>query len=120
MASLKARATATVAQIRARFPWFHPILPTVGHYGSVYGNAQAGAVTYFGFLSVFPILALAFFVVGQLARVFPDVQATLVEAIDTLLPGVVGNGEGQIPLTTFEDYARTVGLIGLVALLYAG
>src|SRR4051795_11944704 len=108
MGSLKARATATVERLRARFPWFDHILRMVSHYGAVNGNAQAGAVTYFGFLSVFPILALAFFVVGQLARVFPDVQATLVEAIDTLLPGVVGNGEGQIPLTTFEDYARTV------------
>jgi membrane protein len=120
MGSLKARVDATLDRWRARLPWFDHTLRTVAHYGTVNGNAQAGAVTYFGFLSVFPILALAFFVVGQIARVFPQAQDTLVEAIETLLPGVIGNGEGQIPLTTFEEYARTVGLIGLLALLYAG
>jgi len=120
MASLKARATATVERLRARFPWFDHILRTVAHYNSVYGNAQAGAVTYFGFLSVFPILALAFFVVGRIARVYPEARDGLVQQINTALPGLVGEGAGQISLTTIEDYAGTLGLIGLVILLYAG
>src|SRR3954447_21033974 len=92
----------------------------VAHYNAVHGAAQAGAVTYFGFLSVFPILAIAFYVVAQLAHVFPDVQDTLVEAIDTFLPGVVGNQNGQVPLAAIESYASTVGLVGLLVLLYAG
>src|SRR3954447_24190465 len=120
MGALKARATATVERLRARFPWFDPILRMVSHYGSVHGNAQAGAVTNFGFLSVFPILALAFFVVGRIARVYPDARDSLVQQINTLLPGLVGEGAGQISLTTIEDYANTVGLVGLVVLLYAG
>ena len=120
MGSLKARVTATVERLRARFPWFDHILRMVGHYGSVHGNAQAGAVTYFGFLSVFPILALAFFVVGRIARVYPDAQDGLVQQINTLLPGLVGEGAGQISLTTIEHYAGTVGLIGSIVLLYAG
>src|SRR3954453_17410481 len=113
MASLKARATATVERLRARFPWFDHILRTVAHYNSVYGNAQAGAVTYFGFLSVFPILALAFFVVGRIARIYPDARDGLVQQINTALPGLVGEGAGQISLTTIEDYAGRLGLIGL-------
>ena len=31
-------------------------------------------MTYFGFLSVFPVLALAFFVVGYVAKIFPDAR----------------------------------------------
>src|SRR3954447_18713599 len=117
MASLKARATATVERLRARFPWFDHILRTVAHYNSVYGNAQAGAVTYFGFLSVFPVLALAFFVVGRISKVFPNAQDTLVSAINQMFPGMIGNGENQIQLTDIQDSAATVGLIGLVGLL---
>ena len=44
------------------------------HYGDVKGGLQAGAVTYFAFLSFFPILALAFFVVGLLSQVYPDAR----------------------------------------------
>ena len=70
----------------------------VAHYGSVNGNGQAGAVTYFGFLSFFPILALGFFVVGQLARIYPAIQEQMAAEIDKLLPGVVGTDSTQIQL----------------------
>jgi membrane protein len=118
--SVRQRLFALVDRLRRRHPWFDHVLRMVGHYNAVHGAAQAGAVTYFGFLSVFPILAIAFFVVAQLARVFPDAQDTLVEAIDTVLPGVVGNQDGQVPLAALESYASTVGLVGLLVLLYAG
>ena len=36
-------------------------------------------MTYFAFLSFFPILALAFFVVGYIAQVYPDAQNNLVD-----------------------------------------
>ena len=49
------------------------------HYGSVNGNAQAGAVTYFGFLSIFPILAIAFFFVGKIAQLYPDIQGDMID-----------------------------------------
>ena len=42
------------------------------HYGAVKAGQQAGAVTYFAFLSFFPILALAFFAVGLVAEVLPE------------------------------------------------
>ena len=120
MASLKERVTATVARLRERYEWFDHTLRMVQHYGSVNGNAQAGAVTYFGFLSFFPILALGFFVIGLVAQFYPDIRAQMVTEINSLLPGVIGPKKGQIPLKTIEDYAGTIGLIGLVALVYAG
>src|SRR6476659_6905107 len=120
MASLKERAAATLTRLREKFPWLDHILRMVQHYGAVNGNAQAGAVTYFGFLSFFPILALGFFVVGLIAQLYPDIQARMVEEIDTFLPGVIGVEPGQVPLSTIESYARTVGIVGLLALVYAG
>ena len=65
MASLKERLTRRVERLRERRPARRPRWSGWSeHYGDVKGSLQAGAVTYFAFLSFFPILALAFFVVG--------------------------------------------------------
>ena len=119
MASLKERVASTVARLREKYLWLDHLLRMVQHYGAVNGNGQAGAVTFFGFLSFFPILALAFFAVGQLAKVY-DAKDQLVRVIDSFLPGIVGNSNGEIPLSTFEQNAATIGMIGLVGVLYSG
>ncbi|GAA3545559.1 YihY/virulence factor BrkB family protein [Nocardioides daeguensis] len=114
------RAKAKLADLRERWPLVDHAVRTQEHYAAVEGSQQAGGVTYFGFLSVFPILALAFFVVGWVSQVFPDAQDTLVKAINEVLPGLVGHDDGQVDLTEIQDAARTVGIIGLVGVLYAG
>jgi membrane protein len=116
MASLKER----LATIRERRPFLDHVLRMQEHYGAVKGSQQAGAITYFGFLSFFPIMALAFFAIGYVAEVFPDAQDALVDAINTVLPGIVGNGDNEISLTDIQDAAGAVGLIGLVGVLYSG
>jgi membrane protein len=118
--SLKERLARRFAGLRERRPSVDHIVKTVTHYVAVNGNGQAGAVTFFGFLSFFPILALAFFVVGYVSTVYPDLRREVVQALEDILPGVVGTGEGQIPLSTFERYAGTVGLVGLAGVLYSG
>jgi membrane protein len=120
MAGLKERVTGAVGRARERHPVLDHVVRTVQHYGKVKGNVQAGAVTFFGFLSFFPILALAFFVIGWIAKVYPDAQEQLVKAIGTVLPGMIGDGEGQISLTVFQKHASTVGVIGLAGVLYSG
>ncbi len=120
MPSLKERATARVEEVRQRSPFVDHLVRMVRHYGDVKGNLQAGAVTYFAFLSLFPILALAFFAVGWVAKVYPGVEADLVEAIGTVLPGLIGEKDGQLSPQTIKDSASTVGLLGLLGVLYAG
>jgi len=44
----------------------------------------------------------------------------LVDAINQMFPGMIGDGENQIQLSDIEGSAGTVGLIGLLGLLYAG
>lgn len=120
MASVKERVTGLVSLVRQRVPLADHLVRTVLHYNRVNGNAQAGAVTFFGFLSFFPVLAIGFFVVGYISAVYPDARENLVDALDAALPGIVGDGEGEIPISTFERNASTVGLIGLVGVLYSG
>lgn len=120
MASLKERVSARVKALREQHPVVDHGFRTLGHYGDRNGNAQAGAVTFFAFLSFFPILALAFFVVGYVSTVFPGLRGEVTRTVGQLLPGVVGDQTGQIPLSTFEEYAGRVGLIGLAGVLYSG
>jgi membrane protein len=114
------RVKARIHAVRQEHPAVDHVVRMQEHYGETKGNQQAGAVTYFGFLSVFPVLALAFFVVGWIAKVFPDAQDTLDTAIGQMFPGIIGSGDNQIQLDDIEDAAGTVGLIGLAGVLYSG
>jgi len=109
-----------VHELRSEHPHLDHAVKMQQHYGDTKAGQQAGAVTYFGFLSVFPILALAFFVIGYVSKVVPESRDTLVDAIDSMLPGIIGTGDNQLQLTDIEDAAGAVGLIGLVGVLYSG
>jgi membrane protein len=118
--SVKERVTGTVGDVRERAPVVDHLIRMVQHYGLVKGSVQAGAVTFFGFLSFFPILALAFAVVGMVSNAVPDAQDTLVKAIGEILPGIVGNKEGQIQLSAIEEAAPGIFSVGLLVVLYSG
>lgn len=120
MASLKERATALIEKVRAARPFVDHLVRMVQHYGAMKASQQAGAITYFGFLSFFPILALAFFVVGYVAKVYPGAEADLVRGIQQVLPGLVGNGPDEISLQRIQSAAGAVGLIGVAGVLYSG
>jgi membrane protein len=77
-------------------------------------------VTYFGFLSFFPILALAFAAVGLISGSYPEARDALIDAISEVFPGMIGEGAGQISLQTIEDAAGAAIGFGVVGLLYAG
>ena len=116
MPSPKDRATAFLDRARARSRLLDHAIRTQQHYTSVKGSFRAGAVTYYAFLSFFPILAVAFFLVGKVAQVFPNAEENLITALDTMLPGLVGEGPDQISLEAVQSAATTVGLIGLAVL----
>ncbi len=120
MAALKDRATAFFGRARARSHLLDHAIRTQQHYTAVKGSFRAGAVTYYAFLSFFPILAVAFFVVGYASQFFPNVEDNLVTALESVLPGLIGEGSDQISLTEVQKAAGTVGLIGLVVLIYSG
>jgi len=118
--SVKERVAARIESARARWPVLDHAVRTQEHYVRVNAGSQAGAITYFGFLSFFPLLALAFFVVGYISRYFPDARSNLVDAIEQVFPGMIGTGDGQIRLSTIQSAAATVGILGVVTLVYAG
>jgi membrane protein len=120
MAAFVDRLKGRVAELRQHHPGVDHAVRTQEHYGEVKASQQAGAVTYFGFLSVFPVLALAFFVVGYVAKVYPDAQDTLVKAIESMFPGLIGSDKDQLNIEDIQDSAATAGILGLVGVLYTG
>ncbi|HWJ80757.1 MAG TPA: YhjD/YihY/BrkB family envelope integrity protein [Nocardioides sp.] len=118
--SVVTRVKERIASARERRPLLDHAVRTVEHYGEVKGNIQAGAVTYFAFISFFPLLALGFAVIGYVARVYPDAKADLVAAINSLLPGLVGGKEGQVSLASIEDSAPGILSVGILVVLYSG
>ena len=117
--SIVSGAKERLARVRQRRPLVDHLLRMVEHYGSVNGNGLAAGVTYFAFLSFFPILALSFAVFGQVAKIYPDAQDTLVDAANTVLPGLVG-GESGVSLDTLQSAAPGIFSVGILLTLYSG
>ena len=110
-----------LAEVRRKRPFIDHVLRMVEHYGTVKGNLQAGAVTYFAFLSFFPVVALGFVVVGALSAVFPNADDALTTALESLLPGIFGSDEGELSADTFQQEGTGLVLVvSLLGLLYAG
>lgn len=109
-----------IEALRRRRPMVDHLLRMLAHYGAVKGSLQAGAVTYFAFLSFFPVLALGFLVVGLAAEVYADADDALTQALKDLLPGIIGNRPNQVSVETFQQDAGAAGIIGLAGVLYAG
>lgn len=121
MAGLLAGARARLTEIRHRRPMLDHALLMQEHYGTVKASQWAGAVTYFAFLSFFPLLALAVFVVGWASEVYPQANADLRRAIDEVVPGVIGSREdGKVSLREIRTFSGWVAVFGLAGVLYSG
>ncbi|GII03477.1 YihY/virulence factor BrkB family protein [Planobispora takensis] len=101
---------------RVRWHWFDHLLRTVQRYQLQFGDRLAGAITYFAFLSFFPIVALAFSFFGFFLSSVPNAEKALKEAINNYLPGLAD----KLPIDQIADSKTTAGIIGLLGLLYAG
>jgi membrane protein len=127
VANMKDRAGDVVDDVMTtahdKVPFFSHTLAMIKHFGEHQGSVLAGGVTYFGFLSVFPILALTFSVVGVLSHYYSGVQDWVQKALDQALPGLIGSNEGQIHITSITNAggaAGTAAVLGTLGLLYTG
>jgi membrane protein len=83
-------------------------------YGDRRGNRLAGATTFFGFLSLFPLIVLAAAVAGRLLN--EGAVRDLKEALRQNLPGIAD----KIDIDGLIEHAGTIGLISAVTLLFTG
>lgn len=78
----------------------------------------AATITYYGFLSLFPLLLLALSVIGFVLVKRPDLQGELVDVVAEAVPGLRAvMGES---LSSLVEARAASGLIGLAGLLWSG
>ncbi|MEU6996930.1 YihY/virulence factor BrkB family protein [Nonomuraea sp. NPDC046570] len=116
VAAVKARGRDLTTHYRVRWLWLDHLIRSVQRYQIQFGDRLAGAVTYFAFLSLFPLLALTFSVFGYVLADNAQAMETLKAAVREQLPGLAD----QLNIDAMAGARVSAGIIGLIGLLYAG
>lgn len=103
-----------IARLRAFWDRLQLTLPLRAwkRYGDLRGNRLAGASSFYGFVSLFPLLVLSAAIVSAVAG--PSGVATVQDIVNDNLPGL------SIDVSEFHSNAGAVGIIGAVTLLFTG
>ncbi|HEX3814014.1 MAG TPA: inner membrane protein YhjD [Mycobacteriales bacterium] len=109
-------------QERARRPWLDHLARAGSDYKSKNGDHMAAAVTYFSFLALFPLILVAFAVLGLVLKHQPSLLTDIQKQVDKSAPAGLGGKNGLLhkAMASAVDHWRSVGIIGLLGALYAG
>lgn len=113
------QAVEGAKSLRRRYRWIDHLVRAGVRYDHRRGNDFAAGVTYFSFLSLFPLLLLGLAVAGFVLAGRPDLLDQLKSTIADALPGTVG--DNAVSAVEGAISARgTAFLVGLLGVLYAG
>lgn len=108
---------AALDTLRDRRPALDHLIRAYQRYSADTGDRLAAAVTFFGFLSFFPLLALAVSLLALVLR--DDAVSTVVRTVNDYSPGLADQ-LGLRELLRNNTKAGLTGLIGLAGLLLSG
>ncbi|NDU73298.1 YihY family inner membrane protein [Actinomadura sp. DSM 109109] len=114
--SLFGDGKALLRRSRERSRWLDHQARAFERYQERRGDRLAAALTSYAFLSFFPLMALAYALLGYLVGVSDEARAYFVRAVNSQLPGLAG----QLDVEQIAQSKTAVGLLGLVALLVTG
>ena len=110
-----------IRSVRAVSPMLDHLVRGYRRYHDQRGDRHAAAITYYGFLSFFPLLAIGFAIVGLMVRFMPDARTGVENILRDAFPGIVGTTDiAGIRVEDIEAASTRVGLISLPILLWAG
>jgi membrane protein len=116
----------TRAVISVRWSAVQDRLPSVRHVAAAWkrlsdykGGQYAGAIAYYSFLALFPLLLLAASVTGFVLQANKGAQQDLLDAIARNIPGDFGTTVAD-SVNTFIANRTSVGLIALAGVLLTG
>lgn len=115
-----AAAKAALQWARERSSFIDHLMRALEHYSHSASGQAAGAITYFSFLSFFPMVALGFAALGYLGQFRPGTLNDVLKVVSGYLPGLIGTGAGQINLDNIAGAAAGATAFGLLGLLYSG
>jgi membrane protein len=106
------RASARASGLRDHYGWLDHLARAAARYNEVGGGRLAAAVTYDAFLAVFPLLLLAFALLGYVLGESAEATAKLSEFIAPYLP--------TLDVSQIAEARYTAGVIGLVGVVFVG
>ncbi|WP_019632400.1 YihY/virulence factor BrkB family protein [Actinomadura atramentaria] len=110
------RAGELLAAARERSGGVDHLVRALERYQDRRGDRLAAALTCYGFLSFFPLVALAYALLGYAVGVSDAARGAFVDAVDSILPGL----SAELRVDEIARSRATVGLVGLGALLFTG
>lgn len=119
------RVERTIRAVRDRRPRFDHLVRAYWRYHDQRGDRHAAAVTYYGFLSFFPLLGVAFGLLGLVVRFMPNARDSVIRILEETFPGLIGtgpeaSGRGEVDLGVIESASARLGLIAFAILLWTG
>ena len=108
-----------IARQRRQRPWLDHLVRAYEAFNSRYGNHYGAAITYFSVLSLFPLVMIAFAIMGFVLAGDPVALKNLQETI----AGAVPAGLDTIINDLIDEAIKqrgTVGIIGLLTAAYSG
>lgn len=108
-----------VAKVRRKAPWLDHVIRAYGRYSGDGGSSLAASITYFAFLSFFPLIALAAGVLTIVTNGNGSAAQTVVDQVNSFSPGLADSLKLKDLLTNPAVASSATG-IGLAGLLYSG
>ena len=113
--SVSARVNRIVAwadRLQRRHGWLGFPYAVIKKYGDDDGGREAALITYYGFLSIFPLLLLAVAVLSRVLADNPELRQRLItEIVPTALRSTVENSATALPASTLPFVAGLIGLL---------
>jgi membrane protein len=106
------RTQRRLDRLRARFGWLDHVIRAGELFSEVNSGRLAAGCTYYGFLAIFPLLLLAFSILGFVFAGHPEIT----EQVEKVL-------NQNLPFINVQDIVKargTAGIIGLVGFFFAG
>ena len=105
-------AAARIMRVRLRSKYFDHLSRALLRFTDVQGGRLAAAIAYYDFFAVFALLLIGYSVFGFLIKANPDLFTVVQDFLRTNLP--------FIDIRQILDSGRTVGVVGLVGLIFTG
>ncbi len=108
-----------LVKVFLRRPFVLHLMRAAKRFGERLGTQFAAAITYFSFLSLVPILMVAFSVAGFVLSSHPELLQQLQDKVASQIPG----GLSATIFSALDSAVKarfTVGIVGLVIALYSG
>jgi membrane protein len=106
-------------RLRARYHWFDHVMRAQDRYQKSKGDFYAAGITYYTIFALFPLLMVAFSVMGFVLASRPDTMADIQNRIKSVVSGDLGQQLVNL-IDSAIDSRTSVGLIGLAAAVWVG